>query len=200
MKTLSELWKEFDAKGLTLTPEGLSDLQWHIENDEDPTNAVDAARDMIIETIDRKWFEHELIPVMARHLDHPNPMVRDETVGAVISISKADEYGKKALFIARFDPEGYVRTTALNGLGGIMSKVAPKLARKMAMHLYSVLTSLDETQFSYIDRDAAEDSVLICMGIYYPQWPSVNFQEVWKQFLEKYDLPEKEVVKVERGW
>jgi hypothetical protein len=200
MKTLSDLWKEFDEKGLTLSPEGLLELKWHVEHDENPTNAVDAARDMIIETIDRKWFEHELIPVMARHLDHPNPMVRDETVGAVIGISKADEYGKKALVMARFDPEGYVRTTALNGLGGIINKVDPKLARKMAMHLYSVLTSPDEKEFDYIDRDAAESSVFISMEVYYPDWKTANFQEVWKDFLKKYNLKEKEVVKVGRGW
>jgi hypothetical protein len=200
MKTLTELWKEFDEKGLTLTPEGLSDLKWHVEHDENPTNAVDAARDMIIETIDRKWFEHELVPVMARHLDHPNPMVRDETVGAVIGICEATKYGKKALAMARFDPERYVRTTALGGLGWIMNNVESKLARKMAMHIYSVLTSPDTKEFSYADRWGAKESMLISMEVYYPEWGTVNFKEVWGKFLKKYNLKEKEVVHVERGW
>jgi hypothetical protein len=200
MKTLSELWKEFDEKRLTLSPEGITDLQWHIEHDEDPSDAIDAARDMFIETVDPEWLEKKVISLMAKHLDNEDSMVRDCAVGAVIGICAAAEYGKKALVLARFDPDFYVRTTALSGLGRIINKVDPKLARKMAMHLYSVLTSPDENQFGYADRGASKRSVLSSMEVYYPDWKTANFQEVWLKFLKKYNLPEKEVVKVEKGW
>ncbi len=200
MKTLGELWKEFDENGLTLTQEGLLDLKWHVEHDKNLLDALRATRDMIGETTETEKFKDELVPLMAKYLDHPDPMVRNSAAGAVIGTCRSPEYGKKALVLARFDSDSYVRLTALGGLGWIMNKVDSRLARKMAMHLYTVITSPDKKQFSYIDRDAAADSVLICMGIYYPQWPSVNFKEVWLQFLKKYNLKEKEIVQVEKGW
>ncbi len=198
MKTLSELWKEFDEKGLTLSTEGIADLQWHIEHDEDPLDAIGAARDMIIETVDRQLLQQELVPVIAKLLDHKDSLVRAKSLSTVISICEAIEYTKKALVLARFDPDDYVRTTGLSSLGWIMYKVDSKLARKMAMHLYSVLTSPDEKEFDYVHRGAAEASVMISMGFYYPDWGTVSFRDVWKRFLKKYNLKEKELLKVTR--
>jgi hypothetical protein len=198
MKTLSELWKEFDEKGLTLTPEGLLELKWHVEHDDNLLDALRAARDMIGETTETEKFKYELVPLMAKHLNHKDPMVRDSAVGAVITTCESAEYGKKALVMARFDPEGYVRTTALGGIGWIMNNVESKLARKIAMHLYSVLTSPDEKEFDYVYRGAAEASVMISMGIHYPEWGTVSFRDVWKRFLKKYNLKEKELLKVTR--
>ena len=199
MKTLSELWKEFDEKGLTLTPEGLSDLQWHIENDDDPLDAIGAARDMIIETVDRQLLQQELVPVIAKLLDHKDSLVRAKSLGSVVGIFETPEYGKQALVLARFDPDTYVRVIGLSSLGVIINKVDPKLARKIAMHLYTVLTSPDEKEFDFEDRLASKHSVLDSMGIHYPEWGTVNLEDVWKSFLKKYNLKEKEFVRIERG-
>ena len=200
MRGINELWKEFDEKGLTLGPEGITDLQRHIEHDEDPFDAVSTTQIMISVTVDPEWFKQELVHIMAKHLENEHSGVRDFVLGAVIGIFKDARYGEQALTLARFDHDEYVRLAALSGLGGIINKVDPKLAGKMAMHLYSVLTNPDENQFGYADRGASKDSILDSMGIHRPDWGTVNFKDVWKEFLKKYNLPEKEVVRVGRGW
>ncbi len=163
-----------------------------------PYKAIAAARDMVIETVERDHFVQVVAPTIAQCFDHKNEDIREIAVGTVIGICKDARYGEQALVLERFDPDRYVRTTALGSLGWVMNKVDPKLARKMAMHLYYVFTSPDEKQFSAVDKDASKSSILISMEVYYPEWGTVNFQEVWGKFLKKYDLPEKEFVKVEK--
>ena len=199
MKTLSELWKEFDKKKAKLTQEGIEDLIWHIENDWSPYEAIAAARDMMIETVDRDRLEQALLPIIAQHFNHKHGNIRQIAVGTVVGICEAERYGEQALFLARSDPDDLVRVIATSSLGWVMNKVDPKLAREMAVYLYAIMKSQNKEKYGNSDKDAARDSVRISMEVYYPEWGTVDFQEVWGKFLKKYNLKEKEVVKVEKG-
>ena len=199
MKNLSELWKEFDKKKGKLSPESIEDLKWHIENDMSPYEAIAAARDMVIETVERDHFVQVVAPTIAQCFDHKNEDIREIAVGTVIGICKDARYGEKALVLARFDPDDLVRIIATSSLGWVMNKVDQNLAHKMAVHLYTIMTSQYEEKDDNAYKRVAKKSILISMEVYYPEWGTVSFQDVWKQFLKKYDLPEKEVVKVEKG-
>jgi hypothetical protein len=200
MKTLDEIWQDFDKKGGILTLESIEDLKWHIENDRSLYEPIAAARDMMIETGEREHLEQEIVPTIAKHLDHEDEYIRAIAVGTVIGICKDASYGEKALVLARFDPDECVRAIATSSLGWVMNKVDQNLAHKMAVHLYTIMTSQNKEKYGNSDKDAARDSVRIAMEVYYPEWETVDFQEVWGKFLKKYNLQEKEFAKMGRGW
>ena len=156
----------------------------------------------IMKNINPEQLEKVLVPALARQLDSESATTREFSVGSLIVRLKPLEYAEKALFLARFDPDDTVQSIATSGLGWFMTKVDPELAHKMAAHLYKVITSPDKEKYDTSYKGSAKTSVLICMGVSYyewPKWDSRKFDETWLKFLKKYNLKEKEFVRIERG-
>jgi len=195
MKTLSDLWKEFDKKGLILSPEGLSDLKWHIENDEDPWDAISAAEDMIIES-QSSAMKEGVASSVAKQLYHKNSSIR-EIATRFIKYLSFPECGQDLYNIAHTDDDEFVRILATKGFGYIMNEVDKKLAYKMAMHLHEILTNDDFEKYGKSYRDSASDSVLAVIDHNYiafgRAWNDPDFDPIWKKFLKKYKLEYKPV-------
>jgi len=206
MKSLDEIWQEFlDTK--TLSRQTLLELTAYIEDKMYSWSAINLATDIIIESImeniNPEQLESVLVPAIARQLDSESATTREFAIGSLIGRLSVAEYGEKALFLAQFDPDETVQSIATSGLGWIMNKVDPELAHKMAMHLYTVVTGSNKEKYDTSYKGAAKKSVLISMGVFYyewPKWDAAKFDETWKEFLKKYNLKEKEVVHVEKGW
>ena len=195
MKSKRELWKEYDETH-DLCKQSIKDLNWHIENDDDPGGCMEMAVD-IIKATHSYTMRTILIPSIAKQLDHKDYDVRVYALFCLLNRLRLDEYGKKAFDISRYDINKFVRGEALGSLGFIINEMDKDLAQKMAWSMYEVLINEDLEKYGKSYRDRASDSVLSAMRLNYlafgRAWNDPDFDPIWKDFVKKYKLEYKPV-------
>lgn len=186
MKTLDEIWQIYLDRDLN--PEELKDLVWHIENDEDPQGAISITADMGLKNLGN---------VLAKHLKHPKPFIRELTIGCLLGQLELPEYAEKGLEMSKNETQR-VRNIAIFSLGAIIDKVLFSLAQKIAKYILSVFQDSDEDKSL---RDSAYFSILKGMEVPRKDRPLVSKeiqdsdidQSIVYEFCKKYQvtLPEK---------
>lgn len=186
MKTLDDIWQIYLDRDLN--PEELKDLVWHIENDEDPQGAISITADMGLKNLGN---------VLAKHLKHPKPFIRELTIGCLLGQLELPEYAEKGLEMSKNETQR-VRNIAIFSLGAIIDKVLFSLAQKIAKYILSVFQDSDEDKSL---RDSAYFSILKGMEVPRKDRPLVSKeiqdsdidQSIVYEFCKKYQvtLPEK---------
>ena len=186
MKTLDEIWQIYLDRDLN--PEELKDLVWHVENDENPQGAISLTADMGLKNLGS---------VLAKHLNHPKPFIRELTIGCLLGRLELPEYAEKGLEMSKNEKKN-VRNIAIFNLGEIMDKVLFSLAQKIAKYLLNVFQDLGEYKSL---RDSAYFSILRSMKMPWEEMPPVSEeiqdsdidQSIVYEFCKKYQvtLPEK---------
>lgn len=139
MKSLDNIWQEYLDD--TLDKQILKDFIWHIENDpEHQGEAIVMATDMLVEDPKNEILK-ELIPYLAKQLDHEDEYVREVVVGCVVGRMKLPEYAEKALNMAKNDPYDNVRCLAASSLGAVIDKVDCVLCKQIAIYLCDSITN-----------------------------------------------------------
>lgn len=162
-----------------LSAQSIKDLIWHIENDSLPDRAISLVTDACF---------MELVPLIAKHLDHEDDFVRELTVGCVVGRLKLPEYAEKALKMAQEDPDSGSRSLATSSLGAVVNEVNPTLQKQIAIYLYDVIFN---AKYSYLDKRAAFDSMLKAMNLPAPERIATPYDEnhdLVKKFKIKYGV------------
>jgi hypothetical protein len=166
-----------------LSPRSIHDLKWHLENDPSPHKAIMLITDARIQ---------ELIPLVARYLDHEDDFVREIAVGCVLGRLRLAEYALKGFQMGLEDPYDNVRDLAIFNIGAVLNKIEDKsLQHKIADYLYHRLFDVKQGK-SF--KGAAYKSILTAMEVPIPEQPRVrdleneiNFDLVEK-FKNKYGV------------
>lgn len=74
IRNVKDIRDDFFDKG-KLSAQSMKDLVWHIENDPLPDRAISFVTDAGL---------MELVPLIAKHLDHEDDFIREITVGSVV--------------------------------------------------------------------------------------------------------------------
>lgn len=74
MKNVKYIRDEFFDNG-KLAAQSMQDMIWHIENDPLPDRSISLVTDACF---------MELVPLIAKHLDHEDDFVRELTVGSIV--------------------------------------------------------------------------------------------------------------------
>ncbi len=179
IKSVTDIRDEFFDNGNNISKQSMQDLIWHIENDPLPTQAISLVTDARF---------MELVPLIAKHLNHADDYVREFTIGCLVRRMHLPEYAEEALRIAQDEPDGSLRTIAISSLGAVLNQVDDVLKNQMADHLYRVLIS---NEYDKLDKRCAFDSILQAMGMPIPQQITTSYDlnhDLVKQFTTKYEL------------
>jgi len=178
IKDVKDIRDEYFDEG-KLSAKSIKDLICHIENDPSPERSISLVADARL---------LELVPLIAKHLDHEDDYVRELTVGCLIGRLKLPDYAEKALNMAQEDPDGGPRSLAISNLGAVINKVNPVLKKRIAVFLYGVLIN---SEYDDLDKQFAFNSILKAIDIPMPQrrtTPCDENHDFVKQFKIKYDV------------
>lgn len=184
MKNVVDIRDEFFDNGNKISAQSMKDLIWHIENDSLPDRAISLVTDGYLTN---RSFE-ELLPLIAKHLEHEDDFVRELTVGCIVGRIGMAEYSEKALNMAQKDTYGGPRGLATSSLGAVINKVNPVLMKRIATYLYDVIIS---HEYDDLDKRSAFDSILKAMNIPVSQRIATTYDEnhdLVKQFKVKYNI------------
>jgi hypothetical protein len=162
-----------------LSVQSIKDLKWHIENDAQPDAAISLVTDARL---------MDLVPLIAKHLDHEDDYVREFTVGCVLGRMQLEQYAERALQMAQEDPEENVCSLATSSLGAVIDKVNPELKKQMAKHIYKWII---EPEYSYIEKSCAFQSILKAMEVPTPVRITIPYDpdnQLIQKFKEKYGI------------
>ena len=168
-----------------LSSQSMADLIWYLEND--PYDAIRLATDAIIYTKFKDNNFKRLIPLIAKHLENEDDLVRETAVSCIISRLNLSEYAGKAFYLAKNDPENNVRGLATSGLGSIINHVDPLLQKQIAQYLYDIIQN---SKNSFLNREA-NISILKAMEVPIPVWHKMSRNDLislLEQFKDKYYL------------
>jgi len=177
IKNVKDIRDEYFDEG-KLSAQSIKDLVWYIENDPSPHSSISLVTDACL---------MELVPLIAKHLDHEDDFIREITVGCVVGRLKLADYAERALNMAQEDPEDGPRGLATCSLGAVINMVNPLLKKRIAVYLYDVIISPD---YDDLDKRSAFDSILEAMDIPVPKRITISYDEAHdlvKQFKIKYD-------------
>jgi len=178
IKSVKDIRDEFFDEG-NLSAQSIKDLTWHIENDPSPDRSITLVTDARL---------MELVPLIAKHLEHEDDFIRQHTVGCVIGRLRLANYAEKALNMALEDPESGPRGLATSNLGAVINQVSPVLKKRIANYLYDVLIN---PKYDNVERRFAFRSILEAMEIPMSQRFTIQnaeMQNLMKQFTIKYDV------------
>lgn len=178
MKNVNDIRDEFFDNG-KLSAESIKDLIWHIENDLLPDRSISLVSDARL---------MELVPLIAKHLDHEDDFVRQLTVGCVVGRLELSEYAEIALNMAQADPDSGPRSLATSSLGAVINKVTAVLKKQIAYYLYNVMIN---PEYQAALKKCAFDSILEAMDIPAPQRFTMPYDEHYdlvQQFKIKYGV------------
>jgi HEAT repeat protein len=178
MKSLDNIWQEYLDD--TLDKQVLKDFIWHIEND-DSSEAVIMATDMLVEEPNNEILK-ELIPYLAKQLDHEDEYVREIAVGCVVRRMELTEYAKKALNMAKNDPYDNVRCLAAASLGAVIDKVDFVLRKQIAIYLYDSITN---HIYDDLHKQCTYASILEAMNVPINMWPAVKLNPDISKMVDK---------------
>jgi hypothetical protein len=178
IKNVKDIRDEWCDNG-KLSAQSIKDLIWHIENDPLPDRSISLVTDARL---------MELVPLIAKHLDHEDDYVRELAVGRIVNGLELAEYAEKAFKMATTDPDEGVCNLAIFSLGAVMNKVKPVLKKQIAQYLYSIIIS---EEYDSLDKRSAFDSILKAMEVSVPERISTPYDpnhELVKKFKEKYEI------------
>lgn len=153
MKSVTEIRDEFFDNDSKISKQSMQDLIWHIENDPSPSRAISLVTDARF---------MELVPLIAKHLNHEDDYVRELTIGCLVGRLKLPEYAESALKMAQEEPDGGPRTLAISNLGAVINEVNLTLKQEIATTLYNVLIN---SEYDSVDKRCAFDAILEAMGL-----------------------------------
>ena len=160
-----------------LSAQSIKDLAWHVENDPLPTNAISLVVDARL---------MELVPLIAKHLDHQDDYTRQLTVSGIVGRIGLVEYTEKAFKIATTDLDEGVRDLAISSLGVVINKVQPTFKRQITQFLYNIIIN---KEYDRLSKEAAFDLILKAMNVSILDIISMPYNpnhELVKEFKEKY--------------
>ena len=164
IKSVKDIRDEFFDEG-KLSAQSIKDLIWHIENDPLPDRSISLVTDARL---------MELVPLIAKHLDHEDDYVRELTVGSIVGILKLAEYAEKAFNMAQTDPDSGPRSLATSSLGAVINKVNPNLKKHIAKYLYDVIIN---PKYKSSHKNCAFNSILKAMDVPVPQRIATPYDE-----------------------
>ena len=188
MRTLDAIWKIYLDRDLN--PQELKDLIWHIENDEDPQDAISITADMGLKSLGH---------VLAKHLNHNKPFIRQLTIGCLLGQLELPEYAEKGLEMAQNDDD-HVRNIAIFDIGGVINKAPFPLTKKIAAYLLESF-KYDECE---VIRGSAYHAILTAMEIPRDKRPPASRvvkeldinQSIVSDFCKKYNISTVEKKKI----